>query len=197
MQEIEVKYRLRSPDEMRAKLPPLGFSFAGRVEEVNRMLDDRARRLQKSDFALRVRSAVDSNAEDRANNAPHSPKQLSRDSTAAQSPRTKHTLTFKGPPVAGKAKIREEIEVDVADAQALESILAKVGFECRLEYRKQRETWTRGECSVTLDELPQLGWFLEIEYTSVEGVQGVAAELKLSDADIEHRSYAAMTAQRS
>jgi adenylate cyclase class 2 len=73
------------------------------------------------------------------------------------------TLTFKGPArFEGGTKIREEQETAVADPDALERILAALGFERRFRYEKRREEWTLENCAIALDETP-IGNFVEIE----------------------------------
>ena len=74
-------------------------------------------------------------------------------------------LTFKGPTAAdalSEAKVREEIEVEAADFDALDANLHKLGFESKLSYEKYRETWTVQEVEIVLDELPY-GDFVELE----------------------------------
>lgn len=73
-------------------------------------------------------------------------------------------LTFKGPVdnTASEAKVREEIEVEVADFGTMSAILKKVGFVAHQVYEKYRETFRLGEVEVVLDELP-FGDFVELE----------------------------------
>lgn len=73
-------------------------------------------------------------------------------------------LTFKGPVdnTTSEAKVREEIEVEVADFGTMSAILQKVGFVAHQVYEKYRETFRLGEVEVVLDELP-FGDFVELE----------------------------------
>lgn len=183
MREIELKYRLHAPQAMRARLSACGFMFAGRVSETNQLFDDPAGNLRRAGKALRLRSStpLKSTADSLVNSAARE----GRDEI--------HTFTYKGPATPGHAKSREEVETQVADADQLRLILARIGFNPILEYRKTRETWVRDNCEVTLDELAGLGWFLEIEGKSEEQVVNIAKELQLSDDCLERRSYAELT----
>jgi len=73
-------------------------------------------------------------------------------------------LTFKGPVdnTTSEAKVREEIEVEVADFGTMGTILKRVGFVAHQVYEKYRETFRLGEVEVVLDELP-FGDFVELE----------------------------------
>ena len=73
-------------------------------------------------------------------------------------------LTFKGPAddAESEAKVREEIEVEVADFEMMSAILEKLGFVAHQVYEKYRETFKLGEVEIVLDELP-FGDFVELE----------------------------------
>lgn len=74
-------------------------------------------------------------------------------------------LTFKGPAAAdatSEVKVREEIEVGVADFDAMSTILRRLGFEPVQTYEKYRETFEWGDLEVVLDEMPY-GDFIELE----------------------------------
>src|ERR1700687_5823143 len=47
-------------------------------------------------------------------------------------------LTYKGPPMRGKHKKREEIEIDLADPDQLQEIIEKIGFHSVFRYEKYR-----------------------------------------------------------
>jgi adenylate cyclase class 2 len=75
-------------------------------------------------------------------------------------------LTFKGPAGRrGRYKVREEVEVHVADPAAIQSLLRAVGFQPRFRYEKFRTAFRlRGlpNLHIELDETPA-GVFLELE----------------------------------
>lgn len=76
------------------------------------------------------------------------------------------TLTYKGPPRAGRHKSREEIETQLSDGYAFQAILEAVGYVQSFRYEKYRTNF-RSETNpqdglITLDETP-IGDFLELE----------------------------------
>src|SRR5665213_1713060 len=72
------------------------------------------------------------------------------------------TATYKGPPDAGPYKSREEIEFDVSDAEAFQTVLSRLGYQRAFRYEKFRTKYSAGEGLITVDETP-VGIFLELE----------------------------------
>ena len=89
-------------------------------------------------------------------------------------------LTFKGPAedADSEAKVREEIEVEVAEFEAMSAILTKVGFVDHQVYEKYRETFRLGEVEAVLDEMP-FGDFAELEGEET-AIRAAAEELGLA-----------------
>ena len=72
-------------------------------------------------------------------------------------------FTFKERDLSGSpVKRQREEETEVADADALASILEALGYRPALVYEKRRETWRLAGTEVVIDELP-FGLFVEIE----------------------------------
>lgn len=174
--EIEVKLRVGDPDAVRRRLAEVGRVAKPAVREDNVILDNPQRELLKAGCGLRVRRTVDD---------------------AGQ---TACVLTFKGPvdPQQAKAGVRsrEEIETEVADADALLLVFARLGLTPKIRYEKRRETWQVGECEVVLDEMPKLGWFVEIEAPDVDTLRQVQGELALADSAVVGDTYVKLTADR-
>src|SRR5437764_1412685 len=76
----------------------------------------------------------------------------------------KAILTFKGRPIAGKHKSREELEVEVSSASTLRTIVEHLGYRAAFQYQKYRTEYKQaGHAGVaTLDETP-IGIYLELE----------------------------------
>ncbi len=98
------------------------------------------------------------------------------------------------PGLAGGSKVREELETSVVDAAALEAILRSLGYHEVVAYEKRREVWRWGGCVVTLDELPQLGWWLEIEGPDGTAVEQARAALDLAAAVPAGETYVELAA---
>ncbi len=87
-------------------------------------------------------------------------------------------VTFKGPAnVASEAKVREEIEMEVADFDTAVLIFTRLGYVPTQTYEKYRETFQIGDVEIVLDEMPY-GDFVELEGTEA-GIKSVAAQLGL------------------
>jgi predicted adenylyl cyclase CyaB len=83
-------------------------------------------------------------------------------------PQLSETLTFKGPleePKFNGIKIREELEFSLPPGSNtnLFEVLHNLGFIIKQRYSKQRQTFELNETLVQIDELSELGYFLEIE----------------------------------
>ena len=103
-------------------------------------------------------------------------------------------VTFKGPRRPGELKIRQEEEFAVSSAGAARAALEGLGFPATLSFEKRREYFRLGGAEVCLDELPQLGFFLEIEAADEATVQQVRRLLGLADAPALAQSYIHMVA---
>lgn len=135
--EIEIKFHLEDPEATRAAIVALGAISLGRFFETNHILDNRGRTHFQNRSLLRLRQA------DRA------------------------CLTFKAPPLTPdrEFKIREELEVEVADFATTRKIMQKLGFATVRIYEKWRETLKLDNTHFCIDALPY-GNFLEIEGTA-------------------------------
>lgn len=173
--EIEAKFRLTDPAALQQRLAQLGAQAAGSVLETDRIFDAADHRLRAAGCGLRVRTS----------------RRLDAGRSAADpSP----ALTFKGPRAAGALKIREELETLLGDATASAHILERLGFRPVVVYEKRRKTWRLGECTVTLDEMPALGWFVEIEGPDVAAVETRQTQLGLAQTALVRESYVELAA---
>lgn len=171
-QEIEAKYGLDDPADLRAWLRDCGGRRLANVLETNRIFDTTDRRLLTADCGLRLRTG----------------RSLDDEQMVAA------TLTYKGPRAPGPQKRREEIETAVTDVSAVTLILQRLGFHEVLVYEKRRETWRLDACEICLDELPQLGWFAEIEGPESAAVEAAAARLGLGAREPLRETYVELTA---
>ena len=103
-------------------------------------------------------------------------------------------LTFKQRfPSKSPIKHQREEETEVADANALATILRSLEFRPALVYEKRRVRWHLGKAEIALDELP-FGLFMEIEGSEKE----IARVEKLLEAEAlpaVMETYPALTAQ--
>ena len=166
-QEIEIKLRISDQKAFRRTLKRLGArpvgGGSGRVHEWNVIFDTPEGGLAKHGQLLRIRTETETK--------PKKGKPASGQRTL---------LTFKRPLVRGTSasgssqethrhKVREEIEVEVADAAILAKVFEGLGMRGWFRYEKYRTTyrlpatssWAR-ELLIELDETP-IGTFVELE----------------------------------
>jgi len=105
-------------------------------------------------------------------------------------------LTYKGAREKAKYKRREEVNVEVSDADAVEKLLCGIGFKKALAVEKKRLVWQLGGCEVGLDSVALLGDFVEIEGPSEEKIADVQKKLGLSDLPHISESYAVMVREK-
>ncbi len=168
--EIEIKLKVEALAPIRARLAECGGELASHVLETNHIFDRADRSLLHADQGLRVRAV----------------------SSRETSQRPSATLTFKGPRQAGDVKTRPELEVTIGDARTTCAILEALGYECVVRFEKRRETWRLDTCRVELDELPNLGSFVEIEGPSQDAVERARTTLGLAAVKVEPSTYIAL-----
>jgi adenylate cyclase class 2 len=169
--EIEIKFKVDDLEPVRARLRELGAMQAGMVLETNVFFDTPQRTLAAADRGLRIRQNVD-----------------------AATGRRWQVITYKGPRESGELKRREEIEFGVEDFEAAAALLEGLGFAKMLEFEKKRETWRLENCKVELDELPELGTFVEMEGPSNEAVMRCRQELGFAGKPAVIETYSALVA---
>lgn len=99
-----------------------------------------------------------------------------------------------------KAKIKthcDEYESAVQDGEALRKLFEALDFKKLITVDKQREEWSLDDIVIAIDEVKQLGWFVEFEYkgdaTSVEQahyhIEKTIAKLGVTLGERNHIGY--------
>ena len=157
--EREIKLRFDSADEARASILALGATpLHGRRLQEDALLDTEDELLRRQRSTLRVRSEGG-----------------------------KSLLTFKGPVLPGRIKVREEHETVVADGAALLSILEALGLHVWFRYEKYREEFSVDDVVIAVDETP-VGIFVEVEGGEA-AIHATAQALGRTPADYITDSY--------
>lgn len=133
---IETEIKLRWPgdaDSALAHIEAGGYAAAPRLLEADQLFDLASSDLRRDHRVLRLRISGG-----------------------------KATVTYKGPPESGPYKSREEIEFNVDDPEAFETVLSRLGYQRAFRYEKFRTKFSADEGIIALDETP-MGIFIELE----------------------------------
>lgn len=100
-----------------------------------------------------------------------------------------YRLTYKGPKVDSKTKTREEIEFAVPETMG--EVLQRLGFEEVAKIRKKRASFRKGDTILSIDEVEDLGCFVEIELArgDEKGASKLLEMLESLGMESETRSY--------
>lgn len=192
-QEVEIKLRISDAKALKRALKRLGARPAsagtGRVHEWNVIFDTPQGGLAKHGQLLRIRMET--------------PAATPKIGKPVAGQRT--LLTFKRPPVGGtmpsgraqerhRHKVRDEFELEVADASILAKIFEGLGMSGWFRYEKYRTTfrlpgsarWANG-LLIELDETP-IGLFVELEGPAA-AIDRAAQELGYSRRDYVLKNY--------
>ena len=169
--EIEAKIRVAGLQGYAAQLRELGASLRGQVMQRDLFFDRAAGSLRAGDMGLRLRE-----------------ERRSQGVTVQ--------MCYKGPRRNGRYKEREEIQFTVSDAEQGRAFLAALGFQATLTVQKRRELWLLQGCEVCLDQVQQLGTFVEVEGPDPDNVTKVLQALGLNDAEHIAKSYVTMLAEK-
>lgn len=158
--ENEIKLAFPSPETAVQRLVQAGArALHPRTFEDNALFDLPGRPLTKSGRILRLRAFGE-----------------------------RSVLTFKDRiPGEHRHKVKIEHETEIADAAALRSILAGLGYEVVYRYQKYRATYALPGIEAAVDETP-LGTFVELE-GAPEDVDRAAAALGAAPSDFIRATY--------
>ncbi len=168
--EIEAKLKVDSLDEVAERLAECGASVLSEMIQTDYYFDTADRQLMRADQCIRLRRESFDGGE-------------------------RLILTYKGAKQVDDFKKRQEINLPVDDAEAVEHLLAALGYARVLAFNKRRRTWRLHGCEVALDELPLIGSFLEIEGPDSDAISRVQRTLGLAQRPHIPASYASQIAQ--
>jgi adenylate cyclase class 2 len=164
MLEIEIKAYCDNHNEIAEKIKSLGGQLFKILNERDIYFKHPVRDFANTDEALRIRIENNNNI-----------------------------LTYKGPKISKKTKSRFEKEVEFMDLDSMKEILDKLGFSIVEEISKIRTIYKIDDVEVCLDNVKDLGIFVELETKGFDQQEGearlfeIAGELGLSE--FETKSY--------
>ena len=138
MIEVEVKAKINSFEEMRGKLNKINAIKVKTEHQEDRYFNSPVKDFAQTDEALRIR---ETKSED------------------------KHDLfiTYKGPKIDAKSKTREEVEMEIEDADKCSKIFENLGFKEVRTVVKDREYYKYENYEISLDNVHGLDPYMEIE----------------------------------
>ena len=138
MIEVEVKAKIRSFDEMRKRLDEINAIKVKIEHQEDRYFNSPVRDFAQTDEALRIRETKSEE---------------------------KHNLfiTYKGPKIDAKSKTREEVEMEIEDADKASKIFENLGFKEVRTVVKDREYYKYENYEISLDNVHGLDPYMEIE----------------------------------
>ena len=161
--EIEAKIKVDDVSAVRQRLNDLEAEYLGTVLQTDTYYDRPDGWLRENDRGVRIRRFVYITGPDQADARPQ--------------------LTCKGPrDSSSKYKARVERQFRLDDVEVFEEMLSIMGMEKCLTIQKRRGSYLLGNCRIELDELPMLGFFVEIEapaesdITTAMGMLGLHGE---------------------
>jgi len=167
MLEIEIKAVLADPESMKELLRQAGAVAGPILQERDHYYQHPSRDFGQTNEALRLRIT---NGQCR--------------------------ITYKGPQMAGTAKIRFEAETEIGDYETMKSILDRLDFRHVGVVEKERAIFYLEGATVCLDDIVGLGTFIELEKMGedkeVIEQEVLALAEKLGIRAFEPRTYLAM-----
>jgi adenylate cyclase class 2 len=140
MLEVELKVRVPSLEPVRKELQEKGAEYSGRIHENDIYYNAPHRDFSVTDEAVRVRYTND-----------HA------------------VITYKGPKIRKSGlKAREELNTAVESGEVFEQMLDRLGFTRTTEVNKWRENYRFSDAAISLDEVDELGTFVEIEILAAD-----------------------------
>lgn len=141
MIEVEVKLPIENKQILEAALEKMGFKKTSQVCEEDLYFDNASGQIRRGGEALRIRKVTD-----------------------LQTGKSQSVMTYKGKKLDTVSMSRRELETGVADAQTCMGIFEALGFEMVPPMvKKIRQEYTLGNMNVCVDQVEDLGDFLELE----------------------------------
>ncbi len=140
MVEVEIKVCIQNKAGLKQKLEQLGFMKESLLRETDWYFDNAEGSFRKSDKALRIR---------------HCENLTSKESISY--------ITYKGPKLDNISMTRKELEIRIDDAKTGKEILTNLGFSPVFPVMKLRQYFRKDTMTACLDQVEDLGDFLELE----------------------------------
>lgn len=145
--EVEVKIPIEDRKSVEEALHRIGAQKMNSETQVDAYFDHPARAFQETDEALRLRSRHPEAEGDEKDNTITTP----------------YELTYKGPKLESRSKSRVELSVYISNIDSAQLILENLGFKHVATISKRRVFYTVESITVSVDDVEDVGLFLELE----------------------------------
>jgi adenylate cyclase class 2 len=181
--EVEVKFPVTDMDAMKQKIIQAGGVPLNTDLQIDSYYDHPCRSFADTDESIRIRRRA-----------------LTKDSITKESGHAPVEFTYKGPKVDKKTKTRVEYTLDLQakDHESITKILFSTGFRFAAIITKTREFFDVDGISASLDDVVDIGLFIELELIA-DGKDGMklarerilklARDLGLDEKDMVRDSY--------
>ena len=172
MIEVETKLKIDSITPIEDRIKELNGDYKGEKTEIDLYFDHLDMQILSGGGALRVRDTGG-----------------------------KYRLTYKGPKKDDETTSRDEIEIGIESASEMIKILDELGFYELCRVKKLRKTYLLEDLIITLDDVTDLGEFIEVEGKASDDQEfkekkdeifKLLKKLRLSTVEISQRSYLEM-----
>ena len=153
MIEVEMKIKVNDKVKIEEILAECGFEFGDMVKESDLYYDNAAHEMRINDKALRIRSC----------------ENLTTGSGESY-------MTFKGPKLDQISMTRKEVEIKIDDENSGKEFLEALGYRLVAPVRKTRQYLHKDEMTACIDQVENLGDFLELEIVTAEEKREEALE---------------------
>ena len=140
MIEVEIKVEVKNRSEIEDKLLDLGFLKSEKIKETDLYFDTLEDSIRNNDNALRLRSSENLTTKE-----------------------NQHFITFKGPKLDQISMTRQELETKIEDAGVIKELFSSLGYVKMYSVIKTRQYFTMESMNACIDEVNDLGEFLELE----------------------------------
>lgn len=175
MIEVEIKVYVQDRKCLEERLLCLGFVKGNLIKETDRYFDSDQSRIRKNGMALRVRCCENITANT-----------------------TEHYMTFKGPKMDRISMSRKELEMQIESSDKGKEILAELGYIPVIPVVKLRQYYRRNRITACLDQVEELGCYMELEMVvpdegekegALETLFSLLQDLGYAKSDVINTSY--------
>lgn len=178
MVEVEIKVSVKERNLLEEKLMQSGFVKGDLLKESDFYFDSDFHKIKENGMALRIRSCENLTANS-----------------------VENFMTFKGPKMDQISMTRKELEMQIESAEIGKEIFTSLGYTLVRPVIKRRQYFHRDTITACLDQVEDLGDFMELEIVvsqeaekdaALSGIFTLLSEVGYEVGDVINTSYLSM-----